>query len=227
MSSFGRFFGRKDTTPVPSLTEVASKVDGRGDDLTTKINKLEHELRDHREKMKKMRPGPAMNLIKQRAMRTLKQKRMYEQQRDQLMQQSFNLEQTSFASENMKDTIDTVKAMKSANKTIKQQFKKVNIDEIENLQDDMEDLLEQSNEVNEALARSYAISDDIDECDLDAELDALGDDFEAEMEDEGGVPSYMAAVPDSEPSLTSGGEMLTEGAGGGGDGAYPQIEQLQ
>lgn len=37
--------------------------------------------------------GPALNAIKQRAMQTLKRKKMYEQQRDNLTAQSFNIEQ--------------------------------------------------------------------------------------------------------------------------------------
>jgi len=37
--------------------------------------------------------GPAANAIKQRAMQTLKRKKMYEAQRDNLSAQSFNVEQ--------------------------------------------------------------------------------------------------------------------------------------
>ena len=40
--------------------------------------------------------------------RVLKRKKMYEQQRDQLSQQAFNIEQTSFTIENLKDTQTTV-----------------------------------------------------------------------------------------------------------------------
>ena len=47
------------------------------------------------------------------------------------MQQSFNMEQTSFATENLKNTVTTVNAMKQANKQLKKQYKKVNIDKIE------------------------------------------------------------------------------------------------
>jgi len=47
------------------------------------------------------------------------------------MQQAFNMEQTSFATENLKNTMTTVSAMKQANKQLKKQYKKVNIDKIE------------------------------------------------------------------------------------------------
>lgn len=37
--------------------------------------------------------GPALNAVKQRAIQTLKRKKMFEQQRDNLSAQSFNIEQ--------------------------------------------------------------------------------------------------------------------------------------
>ena len=40
-----------------------------------------------------MRNGPAKNNVKQKAMRILKQKRMYENQRENIAQQSFNMDQ--------------------------------------------------------------------------------------------------------------------------------------
>lgn len=58
--------------------------------------------------MKKMREGPAKNAIKQRALNILKQRKMYENQREQLMQQSFNMEQTNMATQTLKDTQVTV-----------------------------------------------------------------------------------------------------------------------
>ena len=39
---------------------------------------------------------------------------MYEQQRDQLAGQAFNVEQTNFAIDSVKDTLTTVQAMKTA-----------------------------------------------------------------------------------------------------------------
>jgi len=103
------------------------------------------------------------------------------------MQQSFNMEQTSFATENLRNTVTTVNAMKQANKQLKKQYKKVNIDKIEAMQDEMEDLLDQANEIQEALGRSYNLPEDIDEADLEAELEALNDDYLEEEE----MPAYL------------------------------------
>ncbi len=63
---------------------------------------------------------------------------MYEAQRDQLANQQFNVDQTSFAIDTVKDTQSTVSAMKAAAKTLKKEQKKININEIEDMQDEME-----------------------------------------------------------------------------------------
>lgn len=73
----------------------------------------------------------------------LKQKRLYETQRDQLYNQQFNIEQTAFVMENVQDSVQTVQAMKAASKELRTAFKKneLNISGIEKLQDDMADLM--------------------------------------------------------------------------------------
>lgn len=72
----------------------------------------------------------------------LKQKRLYEGQREQLYNQQFNMDQTAFTLESIKDSVTTVQAMKAANTELKQAFKKgeLNIDSIEKLQDEMADM---------------------------------------------------------------------------------------
>ncbi|GJV20176.1 vacuolar protein sorting-associated protein 60.2-like protein [Tanacetum coccineum] len=87
-------------------------------------------------------------------------------------------------------------ALKTANKELKGMMKTVKIQEIDNLQDDMLDLMDESNEIQESLGRSYNVPDDIDEEDLMGELDALEADMGFEMDGEG-VPSYLQ--PDNEP----------------------------
>ena len=64
-------------------------------------------------------------------MRTLKQKRMYEAQLAQLTQQTFNIESTALATENLRNTMATLDAMQQANKELRKQYGKVDIDKIE------------------------------------------------------------------------------------------------
>merc|ERR1719392_475812 len=125
-----------------------------------------------------MKPGPAKQQVQKRAMAILKQKKMYEQHKNNTMNQQFNLDQISFAQETLKETQQTVTAMKDANKQLKKEFKNINISQVEDMQDDMADLLEQAEEVQEAMGRSYN-TDDIDEADLEAELAALEEDASA------------------------------------------------
>lgn len=106
-------------------------MDCRADNIEKKVNTLENELRKYRDQMSKMREGPGKNAVKAKAMRILKQKKMYEQQLDNLRQQSFNMEQANYAHQTLKDTHATVAAMKDGMKQMKQEFKKINIDQIE------------------------------------------------------------------------------------------------
>ncbi|CAG8609448.1 10668_t:CDS:2 [Rhizophagus irregularis] len=160
-----RLFGTSKKTPKPSLNDAIAATDNRVDAVEVKIKKLDAELAKYKDQMKKMRDGPGKNAIKNKALRVLKQRKMYETQRDQLQQQSFNMEQAAFTTENLRNSI----------------------------QDDMEDLLEQANDIQESLGRTYGVPEDIDEDDLEAELDALGDELNFEEEEE---PSYLQETPE-------------------------------
>ncbi|XP_076946729.1 vacuolar protein sorting-associated protein 60.2-like [Bidens hawaiensis] len=194
-----RVFGvKKDKEPPPSLNDATDRINKRGESVDEKIKRLDAELARYKEQIKKTRPGPAQEAVKARAMRVLKQKRMYEGQRDVLYNQTFNLDQVAFASEGIKDAQQTMSALKSANKELKGMMKTVKIQDIDNLQDEMMDMMDISNEIQESLGRSYSVPDDIDEDELLGELDALEADMGQETEGEG-VPSYLQ--PDNEPDL--------------------------
>lgn len=109
------------------------QVDGRVKEFDEKIKGLDTQLRQIREQMKKAK-GPQQNTLKQRALKILKQKKMcvlrrrlwrrvaetksssgcrrrrrYENQRDVMMQQSFNMEQQNFGIQSLRDTVTTVR----------------------------------------------------------------------------------------------------------------------
>uniref|UniRef100_A0A8H7XYQ0 Charged multivesicular body protein 5 n=1 Tax=Psilocybe cubensis TaxID=181762 RepID=A0A8H7XYQ0_PSICU len=203
-----RLFGTSASKkPKPTLQDAINSTDARMSTIEVKIRKLDGELARYKEQMSKLRNGPGKDAIQQRALRTLKQKRMYEAQIAQLTQQTFNMESAALATENLRNTMATVDAMQIANKEMRKQYGKIDVDKIENMHYDMEDLLEQANEIQETLGRSYAVPDEIDEADLEAgdfpELDALA----LEEEEEG--PSYLAdlnKVPDfiDEPPVEVG-----------------------
>lgn len=138
-----RFFGKKkDGKPPVTLDDASASMDARGDQLSAKIKKLDQELAAHKTALANAKTPGAKNLIKQKAMRTLKQKRMYEAQMETMGNQQFNIDQTRLTQQGLQDSITMVQAMKVANKELKKQFKQVNVAEVEDLRDDMEDLLE-------------------------------------------------------------------------------------
>ena len=121
--------------------------------IEVKIRKLDGELARYKEQMSKLRNGPGKvctsihnisrfgkknlfffsfkDAIQQRALRTLKQKRMYEAQIAQLSQQTFNMESAALATENLRNTMATVDAMQIANKEMRKQYGKIDVDKIE------------------------------------------------------------------------------------------------
>ncbi|GIL51288.1 hypothetical protein Vafri_7315 [Volvox africanus] len=213
-----RIFGAKKTAvSMPTLDETNDRLNSRGDKTDEKIRALDEQLAKYKEQIKKTRPGPAQDAIKRRALQVLKQRKLYESQREQLYQQQYNIEQTRFTVDSVKDTVSSVQALKAASKEMKTAFKKnkeLDISYIENMQDEMFDMMDMANEINEAMGRSYAIPDDVDESDLMAELDALEADLAVEDAGKEG-PSYLQepdldlpAVPSKEQERAQAAEPL-------------------
>ncbi|CAN9506385.1 unnamed protein product [Ophioblennius macclurei] len=209
-----RIFGKgKAKGPPPNLTDCIGSVDSRAESIDKKIARLDAELVKYKDQMKKMRDGPSKNMVKQKAMRVLKQKRMYEGQRDNLTQQSFNMEQANYTIQTLKDTKTTVDAMNVGLKEMKKAYKKVDINKVENLQDQLEDMMEDANEIQEAMSRSYG-TPEIDDDDLEAELSALGDEFMLDedssyLDEASSAPSIPEGLP-GEKSTSRDGVLVDE-----------------
>lgn len=164
-----------------------------------------------------MRDGPGKTALRQKALKILQRRKQLESQRDQLMQQSWNMEQAGMMQDNLKNTMTTVDAMKTTTKTLKKQYGKVDVDQIERLQDEMADLMDVGNEIQESLSRAYDVPEDVDEAELDAELEALGEEsmFEGSM-GESVVPGFLqdeVAPPQFIDEPPEGGK-VKEPAGG-------------
>lgn len=68
-------------------------------------------------------------------------------------------------------------------------------------------------EINEALGRNFATPEDLDEADLDAELEMLGDELEEEFEEEAAeaTPSYlMPSTPNEVPGASEPADKVDE-----------------
>lgn len=205
-----RLFGSKNTAPKPTLDGAISnvlspmvfmiyllatnftQVDNRISSIDVKLAALTSELTTYQSKISKMRDGPGKTALKQKALKVLQRRKQYEAQRDQLSQQSWNMEQAGMMQDNLKNTMTTVDAMKTTTKSLKKQYGKIDVDQIERMQDEMADLMDVGNEIQESISRAYDVPEDVDEAELDAELEALGEEsmFETSM-GENAVPSFM------------------------------------
>merc|ERR1712113_638169 len=136
-----------------------------------------------KKKMNKSK-GAAKNSYKSKALKLLKQKKQYEQQRDRLMGQQMNVDSAKFAQQSIKDNANMVTAMKGAATQLKAQMKEINIDEVEDLQDEMMDLMEDANEINDILGEAWGLD----------ELDGLDDELDDLDMNEDDVPSYMVSA---------------------------------
>jgi charged multivesicular body protein 5 len=156
--------------------------------------------------------GPTHESAKRKALTILKEKKMYEQQREQISSQQLNIMQQSNTVTSMQDTVTQVQAMTAANKDMKTMFKKkkeLKIDNIEKLQDDMMDMQDMYNEIQDVLGQNYN-APEIDDEELMGELDAL----EMQLEMEGGLDEGVGGVGvDATPSYL---QDLPVAPGGGG-----------
>jgi charged multivesicular body protein 5 len=208
-----RLFGSAPKGPKPTLNSAISNIDTRIASIDTKIRETEIELGGYQQKLKKMREGPGKTAIKQKALKVLQRRRQYEAQREQLQSQVWNMEQAQTMQDNLQNTMVTIDALKTTNKELRKQYGKVDIDKIERLQDEMADLLDVGNEIQESLARSYDIPEDVDEAELDAELEALGEEVALEPHAEA-LPSFMQdEVPDFIDEAPAQADKVKQAAG--------------
>ncbi|KAI5080689.1 hypothetical protein GOP47_0003872 [Adiantum capillus-veneris] len=171
---------KKEKPPPVTIEEATEKINMRGDIADEKIKKLDAELLLFKEQIKNTKPGTAQNVLKARALRILRQKKMYEAQRDMLYNQSFKLERVSFATEGIKDARETMAAMKAGSKDLEGTLKILKIDDVDKLQDVITSIVEESNEIQDSLIQGNSAPDHLDEDDLMGELDELESDVKAQ-----------------------------------------------
>lgn len=188
-------FKKKNKDPPPTIQDASDRISKRGESVEEKIRKLDVELARYGEQIRETRPGHSQDSLKNRAMRILKQKRMYQKQCDILYNQTYNLEQVSFATDGLKDAQQTMSSLKSANKELKGIVKTVNISDIDSMQDQLMDFVEESTEIQESLGRTYSVPDYIDEDELLSEIGGLEEDMEKEIQSNT-MPSYLLPIND-------------------------------
>jgi charged multivesicular body protein 5 len=73
-----RLFGTsKPAVPKATLVDVIATTDSRADAVSIKMRRLDVELAQLKEQMSRLKDGPAKNTVKAKALRVLKQRKMY------------------------------------------------------------------------------------------------------------------------------------------------------
>lgn len=166
--------------------------------LDRKIARIDGDLRKYRDAMKSMRPGPSLEQAKKRAMVAMKQKKQLEAQRDKIVDNVMRLDEARYTTSAMQDQAEMVKALKVASKEMKIQMKKtkeLDVDHVHDIMDELQDQRDQFEELQMAMS-SYDVPVEIDDAELMAEMDLLGEEVAEEVEAEG-TPAYMMDIPEA------------------------------
>ncbi|KAF5289219.1 hypothetical protein FQR65_LT00107 [Abscondita terminalis] len=70
----------------------------------------------------------------------------------------------------------TYQAIREGSRQLKKEYRDINVDDIENVQDDLAAILNDVDDIQGALGQSYYL-DDLDDDEINAELDALGEEI--------------------------------------------------
>ncbi|CCK72578.1 Vps60p KNAG_0K02150 [Huiozyma naganishii CBS 8797] len=183
-----------------AMSQAQESLQARVSRLDTEVSQLNMQLQGIQRRLQSSGASVGgQRALRQQAMKLLAKRRRLEQMRDSLDAQEWNMQQAQMTSETLQNTAVTVTAMQRSNAALKQQYGKIDLDKLEDLQDEMQELVARGDELQSALAMGNpAEIDDLDEDELDAELAALEQDADAfdEPETAGTVPSFLSgAVP--------------------------------
>ncbi len=126
---------------------------------------------------------------KQKAVKILQKKKMYESHLSTLQNTQYNVENAHIQTQMMKDNVDIMHTLKGTVEYQKQMMGGMNPDSVHDLMEDMRELQDDQNEINEAFQRNYEI--DVGDEELDAgkfiylfilELDELDYNMKAELD---------------------------------------------
>ncbi|KAJ2083838.1 Vacuolar protein-sorting-associated protein 60 [Coemansia sp. RSA 988] len=212
--------------PPPTLNAAVANVDARTITLDEKIKKLEGEIAQYKDQMRRLPEGVSKNRIKAKAVNAIKQRNMYENARNQHTQQSFNMDMVMSMQDSMKNAAVTVQAMEQSNVAMKKQFKEIDVDKVEDIMFDTAELMDQGNEIQEIMSLNLSIPSGVNDSELEAELEAelnelelglgsgIGNELGSELDSiQGGMPSYLHGHGSAVPDLP---ELLPEGPGSTG-----------
>jgi len=146
--------------------------------------------------------GSTKNNLRAKAQGILQRKKRYEEQVETLRQQSFNIEQTNGTLQSTKDAAHVAAAMKQGVKELKKEQRKVPLDSLEGLHDEMGELFDNSAEIQDVLASGFTVPESMDDKELEEQLNLLGDEIAADNDS-----SYLDEALSSQNNKNGGSNM--------------------
>ncbi|CAE7691698.1 chmp5 [Symbiodinium pilosum] len=187
-----RLFGFSKEEPAaaekeaPSLQEASSRIDEQVSNLEAKILKTDEEIKSL------VAQGSSNPTAKSKALQAMKKKKMYQQQRDQLLSTQFNVENLAFQQEQAEITAMAVQAMQTGHTQLKDQTKAMDIGAVDKLTDDMAELQDEMKAINEALAQGSMVPDGATDDELANEFAKLEEEMAAMALAGGALPETAA-----------------------------------
>lgn len=130
--------------------------------LEANISKADLEIREH---VAKANIDP---LAHQRALNAMKKKKLFEEQRRQLIGAQFNVESLACQRDQARVTLNAVKALEAGTKRLKADQLKMDPTKVEDLCDDAQNLADEMRCIGDTLAATYDLNEDAAEA-LDKE----------------------------------------------------------
>jgi len=204
MSFLGKMFGRGEKGNPVTTGEAIQKLRETEEMLNKKQDflekKIEAELANARKNAK---------TNKRSALQALKRKKKFEAQLQQIDGTLSTIEMQREALESANTNTAVLTTMSEAAKALKKAHADLDVDKVHDMMDDIAEQQDVAKEISEAISNPVAFGQDYDEDDLEAELDALGEELELEQQkdldekllDVGpAVPSNLPEVPSAEPA---------------------------
>ncbi|XP_012061895.1 PREDICTED: charged multivesicular body protein 6 [Atta cephalotes] len=166
----GIFFAKK---KQPSRVTEQDKAILQVKQTRDKIKQYQKKIEQSLEKERLLAKELLKNGKKDRALLLLRKKKYQEQVLTRADGQLENLERMVHDLEFAQIEIKVVDGLKTGNIALKQLHALLSIDEIEKVMDETREGIEKQREIDEVLTSTFAIEEEIDESEIEAELDAL------------------------------------------------------
>merc|ERR1712055_902977 len=120
---------------------------------------------------------------KRAALQALKRKKRYDSQLQQIDGTLSTIEMQREALENANTNTEVLKNMGEASKALKKANNELDVDKVHDMMDDIAEQQDVAKEISEAISNPVAFGQEFDEDELEAELDALGEELELDEQE--------------------------------------------